>query len=134
VTSVDQLVEDLIQYYVRLNRGERPDLDVDWDVDTPWEVLRKLAQQDDPERAWAITKELLSTAPDFALGYVAAGPLEDLISFHGPGFIDRFEAYASRNARLAAALESVVVDRWVSEEVCERLRKICPTLRVDGPA
>lgn len=132
--SIEEFVDELMIYYGRLSRNERPDLEFDIQADTPWGVLRQWGQKDDPERAWIITKELLARAPDSALGYIAAGPLEDLISFHSLEFIDRLEEYASRNPRVAEALEAVIVDRWVPEEVRERLRKICPSLRVDGPA
>lgn len=132
--NIDEFVEELILYYGRLSNNERPDLDFDIQADTPWEVLRRWGQEDDPERAWIVTKELLNRAPDSALGYIAAGPLEDLISFHGLEFIDRLEEYASRSPRVAKALDAVIVDRWVPKEVRERLRTICPNLRVDGPA
>ncbi len=131
MTGEDPLVDQLIDYYGRLSRHERPDLDYGIQDDTPWETLRQLAQEDDPERAWGITKELLYRAPDSALGYIAAGPLEDLISFHGSAFIDRLEAHARDNSRLATALEAVTVDGWVDQEVQQRLRRICPNLRID---
>lgn len=131
MTGTEEFVEELIRYYGRLSNNERPDLDFDIQSDTPWEVLRRCGQEVDPELAWTITKKLLTRAPDSALGYIAAGPIEDLISFHGIEFIDRLEEYASRNPRLVKALEAVIVDRWVPEEVRDRLRIVCPNLRVD---
>jgi len=124
MTSTDDFVDDVIRYYDRLSRDERPDLEGDLQTDTPWEVLRRLAQEDDPERAWEIANELLARAPDSALCYIAAGPIEDLISFHSLAFIDRLEEFASRNPRLVKALDAVMVDRWVPDEVQERLRRI----------
>lgn len=131
MTEPDELIEHLLVYYDQLSRGERPDLQFDLQSDTPWEVLRQLAQESDPERAWSITQDLLLRAPESALGYIAAGPLEDLISFHGRQFIGEFEGYAVRNERLSAALRFVVVDRWVPDEVRSRLRRLCQDLRVD---
>ena len=37
-------------------------------------------------------------------GVLAAGPVEDLLSFHGPRFIEKFEDEARRDRRMAWAL------------------------------
>ncbi|MGN6596549.1 DUF6869 domain-containing protein [Sphingopyxis terrae] len=37
-------------------------------------------------------------------GVLAAGPVEDLLSFHGPHFIEKFEVEARRDRRMAWAL------------------------------
>jgi hypothetical protein len=44
--------------------------------------------------------ELIDRAPsEKALGYFAAGPLEDLLSKHGPALIDRVEQRARENPK-----------------------------------
>lgn len=51
-----------------------------------------------PEVAWQLVIDLIEKAPgDEALGWVAAGPLEDLPSRWGPDFIERLEALARSN-------------------------------------
>jgi len=61
-----------------------------------------------PERAWDFILTLVDNAPnEDALGWVAAGPLEDLLCEHGPTFIDRVEAIATNNARFKACLPKV---------------------------
>ncbi len=62
----------------------------------------------DPERLWVITLQMISQTTDkLALSYVAAGPLEDLLAYHGPRFIDRVEAVVRRDAHFLEALRSV---------------------------
>ena len=41
------------------------------------------------------------------LGMTAAGPIEDLLSYHGPDFIDRVEAEAKRDPRMSWTLGGV---------------------------
>ena len=44
--------------------------------------MRQLAQENDPAEAWRVVKRILPLVPDESLGYLAAGPIEDLIDFH----------------------------------------------------
>jgi hypothetical protein len=44
-----------------------------------WEEVSEIVRSGDLDKAWNITLLLLQKAPDGALGYVAAGPLEDII-------------------------------------------------------
>jgi hypothetical protein len=48
-----------------------------------WEGVNEIIRSGDLNSAWQITLLLLEKAPDRALGYVAAGPLEDLIDGYG---------------------------------------------------
>ena len=58
-----------------------------------------------PEIAWGIVIELIDRAPsEKALGYFAAGPLEDLLSEHGPALIDRVEQRARENPKFLRAV------------------------------
>jgi hypothetical protein len=78
--------------------------------------------RDDPERAWYF----ILYAPDDPrcaehFGVLAAGPLEDLLSFHGAAFIDRVEALAHQNPKFAFLLGGV----WqfqMSDEIWARVQ------------
>jgi uncharacterized protein DUF6869 len=77
----------------------------------------------DPETVWPIILRLVAETPDDdALSHVGAGPLENLLWFHGPSFVDRVESRARDDARFAQALRQV----WgwegnIDEAVSERL-------------
>jgi hypothetical protein len=59
-----------------------------------------------------VTCLLINKAPsDEALAYVAAGPLEDLLAFHGPAVIDYVTVAARADARLQLALSGVWLNR-----------------------
>ena len=84
-----------------------------------WSEVEDLVRRD-PENGWEITRVLINKAPsDEALGFVAAGPLEDLLRKHGPAVIDRVEKESQESARFQTALSGVwirpenpVFDRW----------------------
>jgi hypothetical protein len=62
----------------------------------------------DPERGWRLTRLLISKATsDEALGYVAAGPLEDLIHSRGSEFMETVASAARNDKRLQLALTGV---------------------------
>ncbi|NUO75917.1 MAG: hypothetical protein HOQ32_07875 [Lysobacter sp.] len=64
--------------------------------------------EDAPERAWATIMSILSTPrAEPILGTLAAGPLEDLLSYHGAAFIERVETEASTNPEFASLLGGV---------------------------
>lgn len=71
-----------------------------WASDRMYSLLQAL-----PELAWEITVDIIERAPsDDALGFIAASPLEDLLSKDGPEFIDRVETRAAQNRKFARAL------------------------------
>jgi hypothetical protein len=77
-----------------------------------WNEVDDLVRRD-PDRGWEITCLLVNKAnSDEALGFVAAGPLEDLLRKHGPAVIDRIEAASHEDARLQIALSGV----WIRPE------------------
>jgi hypothetical protein len=58
------------------------------------EKLDQLAHHE-PDTAWLLILELLrQQLPDNAFANLAAGPLEDLLQYHGAVMIDRIEAEA----------------------------------------
>jgi hypothetical protein len=84
-----------------------------------WSEVDDLVRRD-PDKGWEITCILVNKASsDEALGFVAAGALEDLLRKHGPTVIDRVEHESQENVRLQTALsgvwiapESPVFNRW----------------------
>ncbi|MCF7222931.1 DUF6869 domain-containing protein [Marilutibacter chinensis] len=78
---------------------------------------------DDPERVWQCILCALAN-PVFSEHFpvLAAGPLEDLLSHHGPDFIDRVEALAGQSSTFASLLGGV----WrfeMSDDVWARVQK-----------
>lgn len=64
--------------------------------------------QEHPEHAWlAILAAVEDPRLEPYLGTLAAGPMEDLLSLHGLAFIDRVEAAAVTNPKLAHLLGGV---------------------------
>ena len=77
-----------------------------------WSEVDDLVRHD-PDRGWRITCLLVNKAnSDEAVGFVAAGPLEDLLRKHGPAVIDRIEQASQQNVRLQTALSGV----WIRPE------------------
>jgi hypothetical protein len=61
------------------------------------------------ERGWNITLALIAAAPnDEALGYVVAGPLEEVLEVHGKLLMDRVEQLAQVDDKFLMALSRVV--------------------------
>jgi hypothetical protein len=84
------------------------------------EEVNQIIRSGDLDKAWNITLLLLRKAKtDEALGYVAAGPLEDIIDGYGDRALDRVEAEFDKDRRLQFALSGVwlsphssVLQRW----------------------
>jgi hypothetical protein len=64
--------------------------------------------RDDPEEAWRIIEAMRRLdGTDSILANVAAGPLEDLLVYHGDKFIDRFEILAQSDQQFRRLLGAV---------------------------
>jgi hypothetical protein len=64
--------------------------------------------ENEPEKGWsAILAALADPKQESYLGIMAAGPLEDLLSFHGEKFIERIELEAKKNPKFAWMLGGV---------------------------
>jgi uncharacterized protein DUF6869 len=88
-----------------------------WAFSTVWEITCG-----DPERLWTITKALVTAAPDEAtLGYIGAGPLEDLLSGYGEQFIERIEQQAAADAKFRLSL-AIVRQSGMSDELLRRVK------------
>ncbi len=84
-----------------------------------WQKVSEIVESGDLDRAWEITLLLLKKAPDEALGYIAAGPLEDFVDVYGDRGLDRAEQVCDGDCRLQYALsgiwllpDSPVLQRW----------------------
>jgi hypothetical protein len=75
-----------------------------------------------PEDAWIVIRQIADrNPPPSVLGYLAAGPLEDLLSQHGPAFIERAEAAAARDSQFVALLDGMY-QNTMSDEVWRRVQ------------
>jgi hypothetical protein len=78
-----------------------------------------------PDTAWTLILELLK-APlaTNAFGALAAGPLEDLIEYHGPEVIDRIELEARDNPEfrrlLGGVWQSSTPEVWARVEMARQ--------------
>ena len=90
------------------------------------------AVQDHPEHAWqAILGAMENPAAKPYLGVLAAGPLEDLLSRHGPAFIERVETEARSSPDFAWMLGGV----WkhtMPEEIWLRVQVVWDRRGWDG--
>lgn len=72
-----------------------------------WEELESMVLRA-PECAWLQILDIATATDDQKiLSNLAAGPLEDLLGFHGPAFIDRIEVSARRNPKFARLVAGV---------------------------
>jgi hypothetical protein len=108
--------EDLVAAYLR--HYATNDDELFW----AWEGIQEYVSQD-PRKAWQLTLQLIAAAPDSALGYVAAGPLEDLLYARGPLFIDELECLASSDPKFLSALRSVAGPFTKEFDVSNRIVK-----------
>jgi hypothetical protein len=96
-----------------------------------WAVERSqglVTESVDPEELWRFILSVLHQRPSqHVLGMLGAGPLEDLVDYFGPAFIDRIEAEALRSPEFRDVLSSV----WQSStpEVWFRVERAVGTRR-----
>ena len=79
----------------------------------------------DTERGWRITLALIAGASnEGVLGYVAAGPLEEMLEVHGNEIIDRVEALAHTDEKFRKALSLVACfEDSMPSDICARVHK-----------
>lgn len=73
--------------------------------------------------AVALLVDLADTAPDDALGYLGAGPFEELLALHAESVGDDLDAALRTNAKLRQAMRSVYWGDDVPKSVVDRLRR-----------
>ena len=75
----------------------------------------------DPEAAWqAVLRIMQHKLSDKQISLLAAGPIEDLLAWHGAHFIDRIEAEARRSQAFAHVLGGVW-RRDIPQEIWQRV-------------
>ena len=77
----------------------------------------------DADYAWAIVQAIHARDPELTLvGVFSAGPVEDLLSYHGPAVIDRIENKAEQDPKFAQVLGGV----WqadMPDEIWKRVKQ-----------
>jgi hypothetical protein len=92
--------ERLIQEYVGYGEAPPGHESWGWASDRMYSLLEAL-----PELAWELLLEMIERAPsDRSLSFLAASPLEDLLSKDGPSFISRVEQRAAESATFRRSL------------------------------
>ena len=123
---VQRIATDFIAY-ARYDAGEAPE-QVGADAMAMFEL-----PQEKPELVWEVIRYIMGQYSDDDLfssddseakkviGLVAAGPLEDLLGYHGPNFIERVEEEARGDRRMAWALGGMY-QFLMSDEIWSRTR------------
>lgn len=92
--------ERLIGEYIAYGTARSGEENWGWASECMFSLLEKR-----PELAWSLILEMIERAPsDAALGFIAASPLEDLLSDHGHQFIARVESRAVESNQFRRAL------------------------------
>ena len=128
---MDVAVEVVANNWITLQRYENHNRAPEDVFAKGWELYDLV--HDQPALGWEIIQavidrysigELQSETPTEAqriIGNLAAGPIEDLLSYHGPDFIDQVLVAARRDSKLTWALGGV----WqcgMSDEIFQRVR------------
>jgi hypothetical protein len=127
-SKVEQIATDWIAYARYSSPSEAPE-----QVQADGWALYELAE-DQPELGWEIIRHVVRQCAEEDLfsdteteaqniaGLLAAGPLEDLLAFHGANFIERIEAEARRDRRMFWTLGGVWQNS-MTDEVWERVQR-----------
>jgi len=76
-----------------------------------WEEVQRRVRVD-LAHAWAVTQLLVEKADsNTALGYVAAGPLEDFVDSYGDAALDVIEAACETDQKMQLALSGIWLER-----------------------
>jgi hypothetical protein len=117
----------LIATYIKRFAADSPSslsLGKDEDEPTFWAYseLADLVHKKPSEAFDVVLGILASTDDENVLNNLAAGPLEELIQFHGPSVIESIEREAFRNPKFIALLQGV----WKagSEEIWRRIETL----------
>lgn len=87
-----------------------------------WERVDRVVCFGNPDEAVELVLALVRRTPDDLIDYVAAGPVEDVLSYHGPKVVDRILAEARQNTRMRAALRSVWGESRMDPDVWRRVQ------------
>jgi hypothetical protein len=111
-------IADLVEVYHRY--GAEHHAEDFW----AWDRVKQIVCSADAERAWQLVQAIVRSAPDNRLEYVGAGPVEDLVVYHGRALIDWIVGEASRDSRFQTALASIwLVEEDIASDVLRRLQQ-----------
>lgn len=126
----DILIEELAEAWIALEGAEEGSKEHDelfWAFDRVCDLTHG-----SPEQAWQFILVVLARASDNRIMEVlAAGPLEDLIVYHGDAVIARVEEEAKRNRIFARLLGGVWKNR-MSDSVWARVQAVWDRRGWDG--
>jgi hypothetical protein len=110
--------EKLMQEYIGYGEAPPGQEKWGWASDRMYSLLEAL-----PERAWHLVVEMIERAPsDDTLGFLAASPLEDLLSKDGPAFIERVEQRALESVKFHRAL-GMMRRLGITDDVWQRVQQ-----------
>lgn len=93
----------LVASWIEYHRQENGKPDLYW----AWEELDNMVQTR-PEQAWQYILEIVNgCSNERVLSNLAAGPLENLLVFHGADFIDQLEITARKKPRFVPIVKGV---------------------------
>lgn len=79
---------------------------------------------DDPESCWKVIHLIRQLdGSDTILANLAAGPLEDLLVYHGNDFIDRIESFAEKDQQFKKLL-GAVWQRDMPDNIWKRVKAV----------
>jgi hypothetical protein len=88
-----------------------------------WEKVGEAMEKGGPD-AMALLVALADAAPnDYEMGYLGAGPIEDLLHEHRSTDVDLLDELARRDGRIRRALRSAILPDTLSPEEKARLRR-----------
>jgi uncharacterized protein DUF6869 len=120
----EQLIAAFWRHY-RLSQSESPaDRETAEESFWAWEEAERVAREPNPDTV-GLFVALVDAAPDDqARCYFGAGPLEDLLLYHGPNLVDEVEEAATRHERFRTALGCVWYGTRMDPRVTERFRDL----------
>ena len=118
MTQTDR--QQIISDFVRRYHDDRDLSESDAEFESIMTLDRLAYEQ--PELAWELILEIHALDQSSkVMGMLAAGPLEDVIEYHGPNFIDRIELFARHSPQfrllLGGVWECSTPEIWARVEV-----------------
>lgn len=92
-----------------------------------YEKMCQLVKSSPTKALEVIIKILHSTEDEFVLSNLAAGPLEDLLRFHGAAVLENLVVYARQDNRFINLLTQV--DKVVPNDIWKRIEALLPIKR-----
>ncbi|MCC7425027.1 MAG: hypothetical protein IT428_32560 [Planctomycetaceae bacterium] len=109
----------VVRAFVRwCEKGQRYDANA-WAFHGIMDMVRE-----SPEIAWPLVRAAILSSPSpEASAIIAAGPLENLLCFHGPGFVDRVVRESSRDPQFRDCLRLVWGHSRMDPDVYAKIRE-----------